>query len=152
MAVWTKVWSPQMMGVPVPRPGILTFHLMFSVADHFSGGLAVGAPPVPRGPRHCPQLSSTAASTLKAESIVQTERNPILVKVIPGERRFLIESGYKPGPNRRSSQRNTGEIPSVGIVPHEPAQKACEKVPRGKMGQQGERSRCVMVGNQVKWS
>src|SRR5688572_32445383 len=71
-AVWIKIWSPQTIGVPVPRPRILTFHFTFSVALHFTGGSAFGPSPVPSGPRHLPQFSSVAAPTDKAESKIQT--------------------------------------------------------------------------------
>src|SRR5688500_5945402 len=70
-AVWIKIWSPQTIGVPVPRPGTLTFHFTFSVALHFTGGSAFGPSPVPSGPRHLPQFSS-AAPTEKALRRIQT--------------------------------------------------------------------------------
>ena len=38
--------SPQMTGEAAPRPGISTFHLMFLVSLHSTGGLAVRETPL----------------------------------------------------------------------------------------------------------
>jgi hypothetical protein len=58
IAVWMKMESPQMIGVDVPRPGILTFHRTFFPSAQVVGGSAVGATPLASGPRHCAQLAS----------------------------------------------------------------------------------------------
>ena len=44
--------SRQTIGLLLPSPGSATFHLMFFVSLHSSGGVAAGASPVPSGPRH----------------------------------------------------------------------------------------------------
>ncbi len=59
-AVWTKTRLSQMMGVDCPTPGILTFQRMLLVSLQRNGGLAFGATPIPKGPRHCGQLSEGA--------------------------------------------------------------------------------------------
>src|SRR5687768_15297326 len=60
MAVCTKIESPQMIGVDVPRPGSLTFQRTFLPSPQVSGGSAVGAAPLASGPRHCGQFESVA--------------------------------------------------------------------------------------------
>src|SRR5262245_6562655 len=55
IAVRMKILSPQMIGVADPEPGIATFHLMFLVSLHSTGGCAVTEVPVHSGPRHCGQ-------------------------------------------------------------------------------------------------
>src|SRR4051812_15337630 len=45
-ALSTKTRSPQTTGVPEPRPAISTFHLMFFVSLHSTGGSAVRDTPV----------------------------------------------------------------------------------------------------------
>src|SRR5688572_17808011 len=74
MAVWMKTLSPQMIGVAWPSPGILIFHLMFSVSLHLVGGLALGATPFWSGPRHWGQLSPELAAAPKR--FVVRERAP----------------------------------------------------------------------------
>ena len=64
-AVVTNSRSPQMTGVPEPRPGSATFQRIFFVSDHSTGGFAVFETPVANGPRHCAQnraLSADCAS------------------------------------------------------------------------------------------
>src|SRR5262245_30261543 len=62
MAVSTNTRSPQTIGDELPRPGISTFHLMFLVSLHSSGGLAVFETPVADGPRHCGQNRPASVS------------------------------------------------------------------------------------------
>src|SRR5260370_32877724 len=45
-----------MIGVALPVPGILTFHLTLLVSLQVVGGSAEGATPVWSGPRHCGQF------------------------------------------------------------------------------------------------
>ena len=52
MAVSTKTWSFQTMGVALPRPVSGAFHLMFDVSSQVIGGFALGAVPSAAGPRH----------------------------------------------------------------------------------------------------
>src|ERR1022692_1822286 len=51
-AVRTKTRSPQITGVPDPRPGISTFQRTFFVSPHSVGGVAYADTPVADGPRH----------------------------------------------------------------------------------------------------
>ncbi len=53
-----NIRSSQTMGVAEPLPGIFTFHLTFLVSLQTVGGLAEGATPVAKGPRHCGQFCS----------------------------------------------------------------------------------------------
>jgi hypothetical protein len=53
-----------MSGVADPLPGIDTFHLMFSVSLHVTGGFAFGAMPLARGPRHCGHDSSAESARI----------------------------------------------------------------------------------------
>src|SRR5436853_833933 len=74
-----KTFFSQTIGVAEPSPGTLIFHLMFLVSSHSVGGLACGAVPSCRGPRHWGQLSSAAAcvrlTVMKnAESVVAAQR------------------------------------------------------------------------------
>ena len=61
-AVETKTRSPQMTGVPAPRPGISFFQRMFLVSLHSSRRLRQVETPVPSGPRHCGQYCSPSAA------------------------------------------------------------------------------------------
>ena len=61
MEVSKKTRSFQMTGDEELRPGIGTFHRMFFVSLHSTGGVAVVDTPVARGPRHCPQNRSAPA-------------------------------------------------------------------------------------------
>ena len=67
-AVVTNTWSPQMIGVADPLPGIAIFQRTLSVSLHFSGGSASGAAPVASGPRHCGQVPSAAVSPALEEA------------------------------------------------------------------------------------
>src|SRR4030095_14915258 len=58
----TNTLSPQMTGVPDPRPGISTFQRTFFVSLHSRGGSAVLETPVAYGPRHCGQNFSAVVS------------------------------------------------------------------------------------------
>ena len=107
----------------MPRPGIFTFHLMFSVALHFAGGSAFGASPVPSGPRHCAQFSCSAAPAVSPASIAQkTRKPPPLDEIIPAERRTDFPVGYillkcsfyqpyQDFPGRKYRQPCTGNLP-----------------------------------------
>src|SRR4051812_6493425 len=53
-----KTWSPQMIGVAAPLPGIRTFHFTLLVSLQVEGGFPEGAVPVASGPRHCGQFWS----------------------------------------------------------------------------------------------
>jgi hypothetical protein len=72
-----------MIGVDVPSPGMWTFQEMFLLSSHFTGGLPLGATPVPSGPRHCGQLSAAgdaeahAAAKMKKpiEAAIEGRRN-----------------------------------------------------------------------------
>src|SRR5262249_47806723 len=57
-AVSTNTLSPQITGVPDPRPGISTFQRTFFVSLHSMGGSAVFETPVPDRPRPRGQYSS----------------------------------------------------------------------------------------------
>src|SRR5258706_9919881 len=57
-AVRMKIRSPHTTGVAEPEPGSSTFHVMFFVSLHRTGGSALGATPSPFGPRNWGQLSS----------------------------------------------------------------------------------------------
>src|SRR5262245_52958281 len=61
MAVSTKTWSPQTMGVEAPRPGRGAFHLTLVFSSQLTGGSPRGAAPVASGPRQWGQLSSRSA-------------------------------------------------------------------------------------------
>ena len=61
-AVVTKTLSPQMIGVENPRPGILIFHLRFSVSFHVMGG-APPEDPLLDGPRQVGQSWSEASAS-----------------------------------------------------------------------------------------
>ena len=50
--------SPQMIGVEPLRPGIASFHAMFSVGLHLSGRPFSALTPFIAGPRHCGQFSA----------------------------------------------------------------------------------------------
>ena len=52
IAVTTKTWSPQTIGVALPWPGSSAFHLMLVFASQVIGGSAFGAVPLASGPRH----------------------------------------------------------------------------------------------------
>lgn len=69
MAVTTKIWSFQTIGVEVPKPGIFIFHFTFSVSLQVVGGFAPGATPLARGPRHLGQspLDFEACSAAESE-------------------------------------------------------------------------------------
>src|SRR5262245_34797296 len=54
-ALSTNTLSPQITGVPDPRPGSSTFQRTFFVSLHSTGGSAVFETPVAYGPRHCGQ-------------------------------------------------------------------------------------------------
>src|SRR5262245_56881681 len=56
------------MGVACPVPGIFTFHLMWLDSLQVVGGLAAGATPVARGPRHCGQCWSAAGAAAPIEA------------------------------------------------------------------------------------
>src|SRR5437870_7550984 len=62
----------QMIGVAVPSPGILTFHFRLLVSLQVMGGLAAGATPLWRGPRHWGQFWSAEAARVV---IVEMVRN-----------------------------------------------------------------------------
>lgn len=83
IAVNRNTRSCQMMGVEVPNPGVATFHLMFLVSLHSSGGLATGETPVNRGPRHWGQLASCSAAILerqlKARNTPKKRATPLAV-------------------------------------------------------------------------
>src|SRR5512134_3183965 len=49
--------SPQMIGVDPLRPGMGSFHAMFSVAFHLTGSPVAVLTPFSEGPRHCGQLA-----------------------------------------------------------------------------------------------
>src|SRR5262245_18412126 len=49
--------SPQTIGVECPLPGMAVFQRMFFVSLHSTGGCALGATPVPNGPRQWAQAS-----------------------------------------------------------------------------------------------
>ena len=53
-----KIVSPQMIGVDPLRPGIASFHAMFSVGLHLSGSPFSVLTPFIAGPRHCGQFSA----------------------------------------------------------------------------------------------
>ena len=74
-AVDTKSRSPQMTGVPAPRPGITFFHRMFLVSLHSTGGFASLETPVPSGPRHWGQYRSpSAADSARVEVMTRAAR------------------------------------------------------------------------------
>src|SRR5947209_4465814 len=66
MAVRTKTWPPQTIGVEAPLPGMAVFHLMFVRSSHFTGGSPFGAMPVASGPRHWCQLSRRSSAWARA--------------------------------------------------------------------------------------
>src|SRR5580700_1711333 len=66
MAVSMKTYLSQMMGVAEPLPGSFTFHLTLLVSLQLTGGLAAGATPLAKGPRHCGQFSSAPALAARA--------------------------------------------------------------------------------------
>ena len=53
-----KIFSPQMMGVELPRLGSEAFHAIFSVALHFTGKFFSLLMPTPVAPRHMGQFSA----------------------------------------------------------------------------------------------
>src|SRR5687767_13088940 len=87
IAVWIKIWSPQMMGVEVPKPGIFVFHLRLFVSVQAVGGLACGATPLPSGPRHCGQFCSAEAPKEVAIPVKKTN---------PANRNFDIMFALRP--------------------------------------------------------
>ena len=70
----TNTFSPQMTGVPDPRPGISTFQRTFFVSLHSSGGSAVFDTPVAYGPRHCGQNFSGVLCASAGTTDMETSR------------------------------------------------------------------------------
>jgi hypothetical protein len=60
--MFKKMVSFQMMGVEPLRPGIGTFHAMFSSGDHFKGRPFSELMPFNAGPRHCGQFSADSVA------------------------------------------------------------------------------------------
>ena len=86
----TNMRSPQTMGVECPSPGRSVFHRTFLVSLHSTGGLAYGATPVPKGPRHCgqkrsaplpPYPSSAATGMCASENIAKIEPSSLGIVV-----------------------------------------------------------------------
>src|SRR5881397_898462 len=67
-----KTRSPQTQGEPSPTPGSSTFHLICSVADHFSGRPLAPETRCALGPLHCGQLLAAPRATSAA--IAETEK------------------------------------------------------------------------------
>src|SRR6188474_348945 len=81
----TNTLSPQITGVPEPRPGISTFHRMFLVSLHSTGGSAVFDTPVAYGPRHWAQYFSASVSAVafnSADPAMSADASPYLISVL----------------------------------------------------------------------
>src|SRR5260370_25940689 len=73
IAVTMKTWSPQTIGVALPRPVSGAFHLMFFFSSHLMGGSPLGAVPLASGPLQWGQLS-IASSAREGAASNQVER------------------------------------------------------------------------------
>ena len=84
-----KMVSPQIIGVEPLRPGIGSFHVMFSVVLHLMGRPFSLLTPFSDGPRHCGQFSAdnvTAAATATipvADARLISELPPALEVLTP---------------------------------------------------------------------
>src|SRR4051794_3007885 len=61
-AVATKTWSPQTMGLALPRPGNGAFQRTWVLASQVTGGSPAGATPVSSGPRQRGQLADGSSA------------------------------------------------------------------------------------------
>src|SRR5438876_12357097 len=74
IAAVMKTRSPQTQGEPSPTPGSSIFHLICSVADHFSGKPLASETPCALGPLHCgqffaaPRVASAAIAATAQEA------------------------------------------------------------------------------------
>jgi hypothetical protein len=94
-AVRRKILSPQTTGEADPRPGISTFHRMFFVSLHSSGGVALREMPLATGPRHIGQKLSadgawarTATTAAEATTIARRKRVDIPVNTVYRDMEF----------------------------------------------------------------
>ena len=67
-ATFKKMRSPQMIGVEPDHAGSGSFHVMFSVVDHFTGRLVSALIPLAEGPRHCGQFSARKALSARTDN------------------------------------------------------------------------------------
>jgi hypothetical protein len=73
-----------MIGVEPLRPGIGTFHAMFSSGDHFKGSPFSVLMPFIAGPRHCGQFSAdrvAMAIELKKPAVITRLSTSILLDI-----------------------------------------------------------------------
>ena len=94
-ATFRKIVSPQMIGVEPLRPGIASFHAMFSVGLHLTGRPFSALTPFIAGPRHCGQFSAdnVAAAAIATIPVPTTRLIYVLQPVASAFRRTSMAFG-----------------------------------------------------------